>query len=120
MNELEQRKAALLKELAEIEAAQTKVAKKRPIKVQEAAQRLILNLVSDKNVQTVGIVENNVEAYNRNPQNYDSLIAEDSLIVYTYHKPTEEELFTTSYEGFKVRWIEQGQTMPASFSKKQK
>lgn len=115
------RKAALLKELAEIEALEAKEkVQKRPIKVQEAAQRLILSLVSDKNVQTVGIVENNVEAYNKNPQNYDSLITEDSLIVYTYHKPTEEELFTTSYEGFKVRWIEQGQAMPASFSKKQR
>lgn len=117
MNELEQRKAALLKELAEIEKKQATTVKKRPVRVQEAAQRLTLHLVSDKNVQTVGIVENNIEGYNKN---YDRLVSEDSLVVYTYHKPTEEELLTSSYEGFKVQWIEQGQVIPYSFSKKQR
>lgn len=121
--ELEQRKAVLLKELAEIEALQAKEpkkAQKRPIKVQEAAHRLSLHLVNDKNVQTVGIIENNVEGYRKNPQNYSELISEDSLIVYTYHKVTKEELETASYEGFKIQWIEQGQAIPARFSKKEK
>ncbi len=119
MNNLEQRKAALLKELAEIDKAQAATAvKRRPVKVQEAANRLMLALVSDKNVQTIGIVENNVEGYNKNPQNYTALVNEDSLVVYTYHKPTAEELKTTSYEGFKVRWVEQNNQFPHNFSKK--
>lgn len=120
MNNLEQRKAALLKELAEIEKTQATTVKRRPVVVQEAAQRLTLHLVSDKNVQTIGVVEKNIESYNKNPQSYDRLITEDSLIVYTYHKPTAEELSLSSYEGFKVQWIEQGQATPQRFSKKER
>lgn len=78
--------------------------------VQEAAHSLNNSLRGkDPNVLVVAIVENNVAAYEKNPERFVEKITADSLVVYTYKEPTKKELELTSYEGFAVRWAESGE-----------
>ncbi len=60
------------------------------------------------NIQSVGLRENNVEAYKANPERFAGEQKEDELVVYTTTKPNAKQLALTQYEGFKVEWIKIG------------
>lgn len=77
--------------------------------VEEASEALRNHLKRDPNVQVIGIRGNNVEAYKANPGLFVSEIKEDSLVVYTYKKPTSKELELTEFQGYKVNWHRMGQ-----------
>jgi hypothetical protein len=76
--------------------------------IENIAHKLSLHLKSNPNVQTIGIRRNNVECYQQNPAWFKEEITEDSLIVYTFKKPSMKEQELNSFCGIKVVWRKLG------------
>jgi hypothetical protein len=77
--------------------------------VKEATTKLSEEIkYHDLNVVAIGIRENNVKEYDKNPERFISKVKDDSIVVYTYDEPTKKELKLNEYEGFKVTWVKSG------------